>query len=517
MSTKKQMEGTEPFKRPSLRTNIIANLVGRASSLILSVVFTPVYLHFLGIEAYGLIGFFMTLQGSISFLEMGLSRACNRQLARLSGQGKSQYQEMGDTLRTLETVYWAVAIVIGLSFTILASFLASNWLNSDLFSSKELNGIIVIMAWVIALRWPVGLYFGAIMGLEQQVWLNIVQFWLAIVTGVGSVLVLWLIAPTIEIFFKWQLLGALFSVGTFVFCSWKFMPVSFFRAHFSLLLLKKIFPFAAKVGGNAVLGTTLMQADKLILSAILPLEQFGYYTLGTLIANATIVLADPISNAVFPRFSKMLAADRSDSKVSDLYHLSSQAVSVIVIPFALVAAFFSQEVLYAYTGKQDVAINTWMILSILVIAKMFHSNMLVPYSLQLASGWVQLSIYMNIASICWLLPAVYLFSRLYGAPGAAMAWLVVTVGYVFIGLPLMHKKLLVGEFEQWFTKAFAIPLVLVFCYLLLLRININFPDDRWLLALSLSGIGIGALAICLLTTQRMRELCLNFFTRITDE
>ena len=62
-------------------SNIGANFVGNLSSIVLAIVFTPVYIHFLGIEAYGIIGFYITLQGTVSFLEMGLSRACNRELA----------------------------------------------------------------------------------------------------------------------------------------------------------------------------------------------------------------------------------------------------------------------------------------------------------------------------------------------------------------------------------------------------------------------------------------------------
>ncbi len=74
---------------PRLRTNVFANFLGRFSGLTLGLLFTPLYIHYLGIEAYGLIGFYLTLQGSMTFLEMGLSRACNREISRLSGQGKA--------------------------------------------------------------------------------------------------------------------------------------------------------------------------------------------------------------------------------------------------------------------------------------------------------------------------------------------------------------------------------------------------------------------------------------------
>jgi len=70
------------------------------------ILFTPFYLHFLGVEAYGLIGFYLTLQGSMNVFEMGLGRACSRELARYSAQGRVAIMPMCNTLRTLEWVYW---------------------------------------------------------------------------------------------------------------------------------------------------------------------------------------------------------------------------------------------------------------------------------------------------------------------------------------------------------------------------------------------------------------------------
>ena len=48
-------------------------------------VFVPVYISYLGIEAYGLIGLFATLQAWLSLLDLGLSPTLNREMARLRG------------------------------------------------------------------------------------------------------------------------------------------------------------------------------------------------------------------------------------------------------------------------------------------------------------------------------------------------------------------------------------------------------------------------------------------------
>src|ERR1700693_438996 len=95
-----------------VRRNIIANVAGRGWSALLSLAVVPVYIHFLGIEAYGLIGFFLSLMAILSLLDLGLGAALNRKFAQYSAlSGKAQ--EMRDLLRTLETIYWLIGIAIG--------------------------------------------------------------------------------------------------------------------------------------------------------------------------------------------------------------------------------------------------------------------------------------------------------------------------------------------------------------------------------------------------------------------
>ena len=66
-----------------LKKNILANLIGNFLTAIVFVIVIPVYVKYLGVESYGLIGFFASLQIIFSVLDMGLSATLNREFARL--------------------------------------------------------------------------------------------------------------------------------------------------------------------------------------------------------------------------------------------------------------------------------------------------------------------------------------------------------------------------------------------------------------------------------------------------
>ena len=64
-----------------LRTNIFTGIVSRAWSVVIAIIFVPVYLAFIGIESYGLIGITMAVQTIIIRLGAGIRATLSREIA----------------------------------------------------------------------------------------------------------------------------------------------------------------------------------------------------------------------------------------------------------------------------------------------------------------------------------------------------------------------------------------------------------------------------------------------------
>jgi len=492
-------------KHNRLRSNIAANMMGRLVSTVLAVVFTPVYIHFLGIEAYGLIGFYIALQAALSFLELGLSYTCNRELAKRSDQGESAVQIMLDILRSLEVVYWGIALLIGLLLSLLASAVSSGWLDSKIFSSAELKDIVIIMAWVIAVRWPAGLYQGALNGLQKQVPLNVVLVLVAVLNWGGSALALWMFEPTIQVFFLWQLGVAMSAVTLYMVMAWLYMPGNVFQGRFSFNLLVGLLPFTMGVAANAILGTVLLQADKLIVSAIVPLKTFAYYVLASMIAEAIIMLAIPVSNAVFPRMAQMVGGGAEKNELASFFHLSAQAVNILALPIGLMLAVFSYDVLLTYTGSQEIAKNTALVLSIMAIAKTLHANMLIPYVLLMSIGKLKLSVQLNVISVCMFLPLVVILAQNYGLVGAASVWLIIMLCYVFVGMPMILRQCFEQQWRRWVIVNIIRPFLLITPMLLVIKEVISKYDlGRWETGGVLVFIGIFMILVIVLLLPEVR-------------
>ncbi len=125
--------------------------------------------------------------------------------------------------------------------------------------------------------------------------------------------------------------------------------------------------------------------------------------------------------------------------------ISSQLISVLILPVSAVISLYSKEILLLWTRDPMTAGHTHSMVSILLVGATLNSLMFVPYALQLASGWTRLGFSGNLVSLLVLVPLTVCLAKLYGAVGAASAWAILGCGYLFIVIPIMHSRLLPEE------------------------------------------------------------------------
>jgi len=440
-----------------LKINIVANFGGSVWTGLMGLVFVPLYIHFIGIEAYGLIGIFATLLAIFGLLDMGLSSTLNREMARLAVQ-QDKAREMRDLVRTLEIPYWLVGLLISVIVIVLSPFIAYRWVNAENLSPKTVQTAIRIIGLAVAFQWPISFYSGGLMGLQRQVLLNVINVVMATFRGLGAVLILWLVSPTVEAFFSWQIVVSIVHIGLIVFFLWRSLPDATEPPRFRRELLLNIWRFAAGMTGITVLVTILMQLDKVILSRMLSLEMFGYYALASVVAMNLGRFISPVFSATYPRLTNLVELGATE-EITSLYHKSAQLVSVLVLPAALVLALFSKETLLLWTQNPETAGHTYLLVSILVMGTALHCLGHIPWALQLAYGWTRLAFVVNLVSVLLLTPLIIVLTKWYGAVGAASVWVILNVGYMFISLPIMHRRLLPTEKWRWYFEDVGRPLL----------------------------------------------------------
>ena len=493
----------------SLKKNIIANYLGQGWAALMGLAFIPVYIRYLGMEAWGLVGFMSMLQAWFTLLDMGLTPTLSREMARFQA-GAHGAQSIRDLLRSLEVIYGGVAVaVVGLVWFI-APWVAEHWLSASQLSATSVAQAIGIMGLVLAARMVEQIYRGAIQGLQRQIWLNGAQSVLATLRWAGVIGVLAWISPSIKAFFLWQGLVSLLSVVVLARQTYHWLPPGVRPSRFDLAAMVRIRRFAGGMAAATLLALLLTQVDKLLLSKLVSLEDFGYYILAASVAGGLGFLVAPISNAVFPHLTELVAKSEQQALI-DTYHRASQWLAAVLIPVALVLAAFAEPLLHVWTGNLSLAQQVAPLLALLALGTLCNGFMHVPYTMQLANGWTGFALRVNMVAVCFIVPAIVWAVPRYGAIGAAWAWLVLNALYVLVGVHFMHHRLLHGGKWRWYRDAVFKPLIIGSVTVLVLRQWITLPQDRAPMAAALAAILLLVMGAVLWTVPTTRAFLLIQF------
>ena len=441
----------------TVKKNVIANYLGQGWNALMGLAFIPLYIKYLGVEAYGLIGIFAFLQVWLALLDMGLTPTLSREMARFTG-GAHKAQSIRDLLRSIEIIGLGIAVIIALGVWAASGWLASDWLRVEKLPVGVVAQAFTIMGVVIALRFIENIYRSSIMGLQRQVLLNIVLSVIATMRGLGAVGILIWVSPTIKAFFVWQGILSFVTTGFFAIYLYRTLPLAERPARFSPAALKEIRRFAVDMMVVTFLSILLTQVDKILLSRLLTLEAFGYYVLAWTVASVLNMLSGPIMQAFYPRFTELVAQDNVAGLIA-AYHRGAQLLTVLTGTAAIMLIVFGDAVMALWLKNPELSEQVTLLVVVLSLGTLLNGLMWIPSAMWLAYGWSSFSVKVNFFSVLVIVPAILWAAPKYGSIGAAWVWVGLNVGYGTIAVYFLHRRLLTTEKWRWYRQDVAMPLI----------------------------------------------------------
>ena len=426
--------------------NIAANVAGTGLGMVVFLAVVPVYLAALGPEAYGLVGLFTTVMLAATALDLGLGATLNREVARMTAQGTAA-AGFADVVTTLQAACWAVALAAGVLFTIAGPALATRWLSFSVLSAAEVRSALALMGIALPAIIVRSFYMAGLNGLQRQGLANLVQTSAAVVRAGLTVAALRLVAATPAVFFAVQVVLAYVEVVVLAAALRRSLTVGAGRIRPAAI--RPVLGFSTGIAGTMLLALALTAMDQVILSAVLPLAEFGYYTLAVAVAGALGHVVHPVTTAVYPRFSQLF--ERGDAqRAAEEYHFFSQLVAVVALPLGTLLVVFPAEVLGLWTRDAEVVRHAALVLSLRALGTVLNTLMHVPHVVQLAFGWSSLGARVNAVAVLIMVPATLVLSLRWGGPGAALAWIALNAGLLLFAMTRMHRRVLPGELPRWY-------------------------------------------------------------------
>ncbi len=487
-----------------LKKNLIANYLGQGWVGLIGLAFIPLYIKYLGIEAYGLIGLFALLQAWLSLLEIGITPLLGREMARFTGGGLS-IQHIRDLLRSLEIIAIMIAVIIAVGIWLCSNWITSSWLQVETLPNEVVSNAFELMGLVTAIRFIESVYRSSLVGLQRQVLFNMVNSVMATFRAVGAVVVLVWVSASIEAFFIWQVLISMATLIILVVATYAGLSTSMRAGRFMLETLSGVWRFSGGMIGITFLGLLLTQVDKILLSNLLSLTEYGYYTLASVMAGSLYMVISPITQAFYPRFCE-LYVQNDKAALIDALHKGAQLVTVFAGSIAIVVTLFAKIIIRLWTQDSELSQRTDTLLSLLMMGNLLNGLMWIPYQIQLAHGLTNLMVRMNVVAVAVFVPAILWATSRFGVEGAAWIWLALNACYVFIGIHFMYLRILNTEKWSWYKQDVFYPLAAGSTAASVLKLFWVFDESNVTDTAQLVLTFVITLTAMLLSASRLRDL-----------
>jgi O-antigen/teichoic acid export membrane protein len=497
----------------SLKLNIAANYVSQLYVSLIGILLIPVYLSVMGHEAYGLVALFAVLQSWLQLLDFGLTATMSREAARYLG-GAHNAATFRQLLRSMEGAFCTVALLIAVTLVAASPGVASHWLNVRALPSGVVVTSLSLIACTLALRSVSGLYRGVVVGLERQVWLSAFNIAIVSLRFAGVIPFLYFVDPGPVVFFTFQLAVSAFElVALIMFCYRRVALPAGARLSWSWAPLRPVLAFSATLAFTSVVWVLVTQTDKLLLSKLLPLDQYGLFSAAVLLASGISLLGVPVAQALLPRLCR-LSQQGDDAALVQTYRRATQATTAVAGTAALIAGVFAEQILWVWTGDRGFAADYARVFGLYAVGNGFLALAAFPYYLQYAKGDLKLHCWGNIVFVCLLVPAIVLATMRFGVLGAGAVWAGTNLLFFLLWTPLVHRRFFPRLHGVWLVqdvlRVLMLPVLLGLVLLMTQHLEMN--RFAWAVLIALAALAVmgSALLRCLLLRPQLQGMLASF-------
>jgi O-antigen/teichoic acid export membrane protein len=487
---------------PSLKRNLASTYGSQLYMALVGIVMLPFYVKALGVEAYGIVGLYIALQGWLALLDFGLSATLSRQAARFRA-GATNAGELRALVRIVLLVFAAVGAVGAALLFVTAPLVVRHWLHVQSLPDREAIGALRIMSGVLALRFLAIPLRGVLTGSEDLQWLGVVNMTATTFRSVLVLPVMWLFSASLGVFFVWQLLVGLLEIAALALRVHRTIPVAERPEGGPVAILSRHIGFSLGMAATSAIWVAATNADKVLLSGLVPLRDYSMYSIATTAAGGVLLVIGPFGMALGPTIVRVHAEGGTDELVRRYFQITQLTVAAGV-PAALALALFARQTLWAWTGNPIIAQAAAPVLTSYALGNGLLAISGLPLLLQIAAGRLKLQVIGTGLFALLLLPLLWFGTRTFGMTGAGLAWLSINLLFFVCWVPLVHRIFLPAPHLRWLMSSVAPTVVATAAAAIALKLVLPWPADRWLTLIQLLAVGATLLVVAAVSTRALR-------------
>lgn len=429
-----------------LSRNILYNLAGQVLLVGLSFVATKYVFKQLGSDALGVIYFTLTLNVVLSsVLGMGIGETTVREV---SAHFASEPSYIRDLIRTASLFYWGIYVLVAVAIYYCAPILAQRWINLRTLSPDAAIKIIRVLGIACFAALPRAFYSSLLCGMQRMEFNNVIDVSASALQQFGIVVILFAGGGLLAVVHWMSACYGLAVVAYIMICA-RFFSWGALLPGFLSGIVGRNLPYTSHMAAISLLAMVHMQADKVIVSRLLPIGLFGMYTVAYGAVSRSCVITAAVFQGGFPHLSALHTVQDRVGMRSQYQKLQDLICFATVPLFA--AMIFAARPLFTLLFNADAA--RVLLLPVIFLCVGFYMNgaLTIPYAFSLAAGRPDISARSNLYALFIVLPATALFVHFFGLNGAGFSWVFYHLFAYAYALPRICRECLASSTLSWYS------------------------------------------------------------------
>jgi len=477
-----------------IKKSLFATYFVQLYAALINIILIPIYVQILGVEQFGLIGFFILLQNIIMIFDVGISGSLSRQ-ASITKHSISEYKGFLKQFTIIMSIFIVISIIIFSFGYFNNEYIITKWINSNL-EKNILSVSVISMFMILSFRYVSTPFRSGLIGLEKHVTLSKLNFIFISLKFPGGLVILNLFDNSIISYFIYQTfvsLSELLAMSFIFILSSKAIIKTTSKSFHALktkITLKSLLVFSGQLSLLSVTWIIVTQIDKFILSSLLSLKDYAYYTLAITISGVILMFSAPLSQVLMSRLSVLYSHNNMQDYVK-LYTKAFSLMSIVMISLGTFIFVFSKSIIFMWTGDLSIANASFYYAKWLALGNTISILMTFVFLLQYSTNQLKKHVIVYLLYSLLLIPiSIYIANKFYGE-GTAIFWFVHNIIFFIIWGGIVNHKFIKGINSFLWLEILTPTIIISFSIFYFIDVNVDLISMNQIkIGLILSAIGV---------------------------
>lgn len=424
--------------------NASFSTAGQAVNMAVSILFVPVYIHFLGINGYGIYSFLLLFFSWVTILQAGVDPAVTRMTAKYVAE--KSYININPLLAASLMFQIITASLIGGVFILSSDFLATFIIKEETAFLDETRIALHYAGINIVILMCRNVYIALFMGLQRYDISSFYDAFFNLLASLLAVLALWIGYGIVGMIVV-RLIVNILSIAVLHYVAKKMVSSFRLSLRISKELLKEIYNYASWIVAGRINRLAVSALPPIFIGMYIGPSGIAYYNISSrIVLTLNNLLASSIS-VIFP-FVSELKTLKETGRIRSAYLRMNRFLSLISTPLYCFGVIYSWDLLYLWLGP-EIANNCWLLMGIFFIGYYLSSATMVPSTFALGIGNVKILAFTGFAQTIIIVLTLPFLLKTFGIAGAGLNLILFESASIVMVIIITTKIIKASSFTYW--------------------------------------------------------------------